>query len=167
MMKWIETLERKYELAGPAGRAARAAEADRANLLRALPNEDVFLFVKPIDNSTVVRQDDPREGRLCLQAFAGTLGGAALLIALLLPSAYRWMAGYQLAQLQAEEQDLLKRKGEVVARVAALQRMERLVEVAKARGMVDDTQKARVEFLQPAVKGALAMNLQSLKNPAQ
>ena len=164
-MKWIEALERKYELAG-GGRPTPAV--DRSALLRPLPNEDVFLFVKAIDNSTVVRQSDPREGRLCWSAFAGTLGGAALLIALLLPSAYRWMAGYQLAQLQVEESDLLKRKGEAVRRVAELQRMERLVEVAKSRGMVEDANKtARVEFLQPAVKGALAMNLQSLKNPAQ
>jgi hypothetical protein len=164
MWKWIEQLERKYESAAP---ARRAPELDRSALLRPLPNEDVFLFVKPIDNSTVIRQSDPREGRLCWQAFAGTLAAAGLMIALLGPSAYRFMAGYQLAQLEAEEKDLLKRKGEAVRRVAELQRMERLVEMARGRGLVDDAPKSRVEHLQPAVKGALAMNLQSLKNPGQ
>lgn len=164
MWTWIEKLERKYEAAA---QPRRVPQPDRSALLRALPNEDVFLWVKSIDNSTVIRQSDPREGRMCWQVFAGTLASAGLLIALLGPSAYRWMAGYQLAQLETEEKELLKRKGEAVRRVAELQRMERLVEMARGRGLVDDAPKSRVEHLQPAVKGALAMNLQSLKNPAQ
>ena len=78
--------------------------------LRALPNEDVYLFSKRIDNSRVIRQADPRaRARDWKFVGGGTLAAMARSSSCLLPSAYGLMAGYQFSQLQIENQKLHNR----------------------------------------------------------
>lgn len=177
MMNWIAALEAKLapHFSNAAGQAAighaaaglaAAVPAMPAASLRALPNEDVFLYVKPFDNSLVVREADPGEGRMCWRAFGGTVAGAAVLIGLLLPSAYKWVAGHQIEQLRREQTSLEKRRGELAVEISQLRSMNRLMELAHQKKMVEPPQR-NVGFLQPAPQGALAMNLQSLKNREQ
>jgi len=132
--------------------------------LRPLPNEDVFLFVKPFDNSHIVREADPGEGKMCWRAFAATIGTAALLIGLITPAAVRWIAGHQLETMRHQRDLLEKRRGELVKELAHLRSIPRLMAVAKEKGFVDPGQSKK-DHLQPAVKGALAVNLQLLRNP--
>ena len=79
--------------------------------LRALPNEDVYLFSKRIDNSRVIRQADPKARARDWKFVGGATFAAMALIGMLLPSAYGLMAGYQLSQLQIENQKLHDRAG--------------------------------------------------------
>jgi hypothetical protein len=143
-----------------------AIAAPPAAGLRSLPNEDVFLFVKDFDNSLVVREADPGEGRMCWRAFAGTVAGATVLIGLLLPSAAKWVAGHQIEQLRREQSALEKQRGELVREISELKSMRRLDALAAKKNMTEPSQRS-VGYLQPAPQGALAMNLQSLKQPGQ
>src|SRR5258708_26317133 len=81
------------------GSAPRRGGLPRMNAtvpVRAFANEDIYFFVKRIDNSRVVRQADPQAGGVCWKMI-GSVGAAALLpIGVLLPSAYGVLAGYQI-----------------------------------------------------------------------
>ena len=165
MKNWMATIEAKFAPGQPAMAAAPCpAAADYS--FRSVPNEDVFLYVKPFDNSHIVRESDPGEGRMCWKAFGGTVAGAVILIGLMLPAAYKWVAGHQTEQLLRERASLEKRRGELAVEISQLRSMPRLMELARQKGMVEPPQ-GNVNFLQPSPQGALAMNLQSLKNPAE
>ena len=74
--------------------------------LRSLPNEDVYLFTKRIDNSRVVRQTDPRARARDWKLLGGGSMIAIMAVAFSLPPAYGLIAGYQLSQLQVENEQL-------------------------------------------------------------
>src|SRR5262245_47049936 len=86
-------------------RTAKRAVTDSCRL-RALPNEDVYFFSKRIDNSRVLKQADPIARARDWRTVGGVGIAALALIAMLLPSAYGLMAGYQLGSLQQENQKL-------------------------------------------------------------
>src|SRR6476620_7100874 len=77
-----------------------AREFSDAWRLRQLPNEDIYLYTKRIDNSRVVRQADPGANAHGWKVLGGASIAAMLLICVLLPSAYGLMAGYQLHSLE-------------------------------------------------------------------
>src|SRR5580692_12195707 len=96
------------------GGAVRGAVSPQRNSLRtpaaaevrAFPNEDIYFFVKRIDNSRVVRQADPQAGGVCWKMIGSVGAAALLLIAVLLPSAYGLLAGYQIQSLKEEAKTL-------------------------------------------------------------
>lgn len=105
--------------------------------LRALPNEDVFFFVKRIDNARVVKLADPRS-RSRDWKLIGSAGFAAIaFIGFLLPSAYGLMAGYQLSQLQREHQHLAIERTRLEMEEARLVSVERLQQLANIQQFVD------------------------------
>ena len=119
--------------------AARTAtrETIDAFRLRALPNEDVYFFVKRIDNSRVVKQADPR-ARARDWRTAGGLGVATTaLIVALLPSAYGLLAGYQVSNLAAEQGRLMSERARLDLEEARLISTERLQELARMQEFVD------------------------------
>ena len=136
--------------------AGRPRAAGRA-ALRALPNEDIYLFVKKIDNTRVVRESDPKAGVSCWKTIGGFGMGALMLVGLLLPSAYSLLAGYQLHALEAEKQRLTREMATLQLEEARLLSPERLQEVAKALHFIDP-EPARVEYLNPGADGTVAMN---------
>ena len=70
--------------------------------LRALPNEDIALWVKSIDNSRVAQQRDPQVSGALWRYIGGAVAAVVLVVGLLLPGAYGWLAGYQLNKLEKE-----------------------------------------------------------------
>ncbi|HKA01900.1 MAG TPA: hypothetical protein VKE70_35560 [Candidatus Solibacter sp.] len=76
--------------------------------LRALPHDDVYFYCKRIDNSRLVREDDPKSRGACWSA----IGAACLMLALLTgafaPTAMTTLAGYKLEALHGEERRLLE-----------------------------------------------------------
>ncbi|MBS1835743.1 MAG: hypothetical protein JST65_23705 [Acidobacteria bacterium] len=93
------------------GRAEAAAHArsQRRNdtyRLRTWPNEDLLFPVKPIDNSRVSPKADRKDRSQSWKVMFGFTGAAALLIAVLLPSAYSLMAGYKLQELKKRNDQL-------------------------------------------------------------
>lgn len=127
-----------------------------AGKLRALPNEDVYFFVKRIDNSRVVRQADPRAQARDWKVIGGASLAAAVLIGVLLPSAYGLMAGYQLSQLQQENQRLVTERSRLELEEAKLVSAERLQHLATMQEFIDPAPDRTVYL--PKSGNALALN---------
>ena len=117
--------------------SARAATRCNDFRLRALPNEDVFFYIKRIDNSRVVRQADPRTRGRDWKVIGGAGIAAASLVCLLLPSAWTYIAGYELNRLQSQNQSLLVEKSRLELEEARLVSAKRLQELADMQQYVD------------------------------
>ena len=135
------------------------AQADEACRLRGLPNEDVYFFVKRIDNSRVVRQADPAERARGWGVVAGGCGAAVLLIATLLPSAYGLLAGYQLSALEAEHHKLVNQQATLELEEAALVSPERLQAWAERDRFAEPAPES-VVYIDPKNDQSLALNRQ-------
>ena len=84
---------------------ARTETADDF-LVRPIANENLYIFTKKIDNSGVVREDDPRAGRACWKVIGTGVVSTLALLCLMLPSVLSLLAGYQLQTLRDERQAL-------------------------------------------------------------
>lgn len=146
-----------------AGRVAEAAQTMSSRVvsddfkLRSLPNEDVYFFVKRIDNSRVVRQADPGESAKSWKVLVASCVSAAMLIGMLLPSAYGLLASYQLHNLQAENQRLNTERGKLDLEEAKLVSPERLAKLAVDQEF-EDPKSENVVYLTPKNEGSLALN---------
>ncbi|MDX2153805.1 MAG: hypothetical protein SFV54_23890 [Bryobacteraceae bacterium] len=127
-------------------------------ILRALPNEDVFLFAKPIDNSQVVRQHDPEARRTAVRSILVACSVSMFLILLLLPNAYGLLAGYQIERLRAENEALMANYKALEIEEAKLITPQRLEELAKMQQLVDPA-PGSVVYLEPKAEGSVAMNV--------
>jgi hypothetical protein len=143
----------------PTKRAAQSGPVPAADLfrLRALPNEDVFLFAKRIDNSRVVREPNPRERGACWSAIAIACIVAALLMTALAPGLANILTGYQLQALKAEESRLLNEMRLLNVEEAGLVSRDHLEEVARTRQFAIPA-PGQVVHLDPRGDGKLALN---------
>ena len=124
--------------------------------LRAVPNEDVFFFIKKIDNANVLKQTD-RRARAGDWRNAALLGvGTTALIVALLPSAYGLLAGYQISNLSQEHGRLMNERARLELEEAKLVSTARLQELARVQEFVDPA-PANTVYLQPNDK-TLALN---------
>jgi len=108
--------------------------------LRAFPNEDVCLWVKPIDNSRVVREADPRMLETCWRFISVASLAAILLVGLLLPNAYGMLAGYKLHKLEQERELLVREQAALELEESRLLSPKRLEELAGIQEFVDPPQ---------------------------
>ncbi len=144
-------------------KAATAAVENSARVanheftLRAIPNEDIYLFVKDIDNGRVVRQADPKARVACWRFIVSGGLAVTLLIGVLLPGAASRIAGYQLESLRAEQQKLMSDKANLELEEARLLSPERLEQLARIQNFVDPAPRTVVYL--DAKSGALAMNV--------
>lgn len=140
-------------------------ETDHAYLLREIPNEDIYFYVKDINNSRVVREADPRARVDCWKLIASAGMSAMLLIGVLLPSAYGLLAGYQIQSLRADQQRLLNERSALELREAKLLSPERLAELAKMQAFTDPGPQ-KVVYLD-GKSGSLAMNVKKQQTPRE
>src|ERR1017187_1745713 len=128
-------------IAGPKAASAAsenvAVAADDEFGLRALPNEDIYFFVKDIDNARVVRQADPKARGACCRVIFSGAAAMLFLIGVLLPSAAGRIAGYQIESLRQEQQRLQAEKSTLEIEEARLLSPERLEEIARNQNFVD------------------------------
>jgi hypothetical protein len=115
--------------------------------LRPIANEDVYLFVKRIDNSSVIRAADPVARRVRSRTVATGFLAAMLVIAGLVPAAYNTMAGFTLQSLQEEKVRLQQQKTQLQFAEAKLVNYERLEHLSKSLKMVDPDPQ-QVQFLE-------------------
>jgi cell division protein FtsL len=134
-----------------------AVAADDEFGLRALPNEDIYFFVKDIDNARVVRQADPKARGACWRMILSGGTAVLLLIGVLLPSAAGRIAGYQIESLRQEQQRLQAEKSTLEIEEARLLSPERLEEIARTQRFVDPAPRT-VVYLDDK-SAALAMNV--------
>lgn len=115
--------------------------------LRPLANEDVYLFVKRIDNSNVVRAADPMARSVRSRTVATGFIAAMLVIAGLVPAAYNTMAGFTLQNLRTEQAHLKEREARLDLAEANLLNYDRLEKLANSLKMVEPKAQ-QVQFLE-------------------
>lgn len=132
--------------------AQRAGIGERASAdpfaLRPLPNEDVYLYVKRFDNTRVVRQADPAAGLSAWKAIGASCVAAGLLVCLLLPGAYRLLAGYQIDALERSREQALKELKTLEYEEARRLNLKRMLETAEGKDFVAAS-AGQVEYLEP------------------
>jgi len=147
-------------LAAPAAQSGVAQEAfvppDTRYLLRALPNEDIVLYSKPIDNSRIVREARPTARREW-SAVAMAVLLALLLMGLSTPRVANVFAGYQLETLKQEQRRLLDEQRDLNIQEAQLWRQENLEALAKKQDLNEPTANQIVR-LEPKSDTKLALN---------
>lgn len=130
-------------------------ERDR-NELRPFPMEDVFFYCKKIDNSRLVREDDPKANGACLSAIGAAAAIVALLTGALVPSVANTVAGYKLEALRAEERKLTDERRSLDLEEARLLSPDRLEKLAQEHHLVTP-RSDQVFHLDGKSDGAVAM----------
>jgi hypothetical protein len=103
----------------------------------AFPNEDVYFYIKRINNSQVLREADPAARRTCWKLIGSSLTIAALVIGLLLPGLYGLIAGYRLEALRQERDRLILDRTTLEYEESKLLDPARLEQLAKLQQFVD------------------------------
>lgn len=135
--------------------SARSRQNATLRKLPAFPGEDLYFEAKALDNSMVVRADDPKQQKTSWRAAGAVVTGALLFTGLLLPGAYRMVAGMQVHQLRDEQDQLRREIAELRALEARHTNLKTLEQVAKNQDLIDPA-PSMVQHLTP--KGSYAMN---------
>jgi hypothetical protein len=137
-----------------------------ATPVRAFANEDIYFFVKRIDNSRLVRQADPQAREACWKMIGSVGIAAALLIGILLPSAYGLLAGYQIQALKQESTRLEAEQSSLELREVSLLSPARMEELARQQQFIDP-EPAKVVYLDSTDGSAVAMNRNHARTSAE
>jgi hypothetical protein len=105
--------------------------------LRPIANEDVYLFVKRIDNTAVARAADPAARTARSRSMMTGFVAAMLVIAGLVPTAYNTTAGFTVQHLRGEQGQLRQQMAKLQAAEAQLVSMDRLQQLAKNLKMAE------------------------------
>ncbi len=125
---FVRGMDRSREGARTQGEGAR---------VRSFANEDIFFYVKRIDNSRVAREVDPAAGDRAWKLIGSVAAAVVLIIFVLMPSAYGLLAGYQIEELRQEAQRLSSERAALELDEAALLSPARMQELAKMQRFVD------------------------------
>jgi hypothetical protein len=124
--------------------------------LRALPKEEIHLYVKPIDNTRVVRLVDRKDWAASVGMAGGVVTASLLLILLLLPGGYSMMASRKLEQLRSEREQLVNTLKELRVREAQLLSPRQLEEWAG--GKFVDPPASSVVYALPSDEAVAALS---------
>ncbi len=119
--------------------AAEGPALDGGTRIRPFANEDIYFFVKHIDNSSVIRAVDPAAERASWKMIAAAAAAAVFLIGVLVPKAYGVLDGYKIQSLRQEQQRLLGERAALELEEAAILSPERMAILAKEQKFVDPT----------------------------
>jgi len=134
-MRRTEAAEGFKNRKAAARQAPSRAERDPFQL-RALPQEHVIFFCKKIDNSRLVRDNDPKARGACWSAIGAACLAVALLTGVLAPSVASTLAGYKVESLRAEERRLIDERRTLELQEAELLSPARLEKLAKDQHLV-------------------------------
>jgi cell division protein FtsL len=141
---------------GAAQSRAPRNSSDASTRVRTFANEDIYFYVKRIDNSDVVREADPQARGTCWKLIGSVVAAVVLLIGVLLPSAYSLLAGYKIQALQQEQQRLATQQASLELEEATLVSPARMEQLARDQQFIDPPSQ-KVVYLD--TKGAsLALN---------
>jgi hypothetical protein len=143
--------------------AAHIAEAPAP--VRPFANEDIFFYVKRIDNSRVVRAADPQAREACWKLIGSVVAAAVLLIAVLLPGAYGLLAGYQIQTLREDAHRLANERASLELQEAELLSPARMEELARTQQFVDPAPQ-KVVYLDGQSDAQVAQNAEQRVSPA-
>jgi hypothetical protein len=148
--------QKGIEFGEETSRVRATPRVDDSARVRAFANEDIYFWVKRIDNSRVVRRADPAASGMCWKLIGSAVAAAVMLIAVLLPSAYGLLAGYQIQSLHEEGQRLTNQLSSLELEEAKLLSPARLEELARLQQFIDPAPQKLI-YLDER-QGALAMN---------
>ena len=134
-----------------------SAQNSRGAALRSFANEDIYFFVKRIDNTRVVREADPQARGTCWKLIGSVVSAVVLLIFVLLPSAYGLLAGYQIQTLRQDGDRLATEQASLELVEAKLLSPARMEELARMQQFIDPPAQ-KVVYLENAQAGTVAMN---------
>jgi hypothetical protein len=120
----------------PAPRARVLEEVDPFEV-PPFPNEDVYFYVKRIDNARVLRESDPAARKVCWRLIGTSFAVAVVVIGLLLPTLYGLIAGYRMEALRQERQRLDLDRASLELAEAKLLSPARLEELARIQQFID------------------------------
>ena len=141
-------------MTGPV-RSRPAAVREVRGGLRPIPNEDVYLFAKAIDNSRVQRAVDPSESDKRWKAIGLCVVIALVAMAAVTPHLLALQDGYRIEALKQEGQRLADERTILDAQVSALLSAERLEQQARDMQFIDPA-PGQVVYLNPRADGSLA-----------
>ncbi|MEO5925206.1 MAG: hypothetical protein ABIR70_15400 [Bryobacteraceae bacterium] len=124
-----QSIEAVETVSGPA--------RDGGTRIRPFANEDIYFFVKHIDNTAVIRAVDPAADRASWKMIGTAAAAAVFLIAVLIPKAYSVLDGYKIQGLRAEQRVLLGERAALELEEASLMSPERMALLAKQQQFVD------------------------------
>lgn len=138
-----------------AGRELSAAGGNDGSdyRLRSLPREEIYVWVKAIDNTKVARLVDKKDWAASAQMAGGVMVASLLLIALLLPGGYDILASHRMEQMKKENQRLVNVLRDLRATETALKSPDMLDEYGGDRFVAPTA--AAVIYAPPA-KGTVA-----------
>ncbi len=138
------------------GQAVRGMES--SSHVRPFANEDIFFYVKRIDNTGLVRASDPASRGICWKLIGSVVGAAVLLIGVLLPNAYGLMAGFQIQALRQESQRMAAEQASLELQEARLLSPARMEELAREQQFSDPAPQKVVYLDGQGQQGTLALN---------
>jgi hypothetical protein len=130
-MSGLEALLDWFAAGKEAAAAERQAECDAR--LRTLPREEIFLYVKPIDNSRVPCVAHRGEVMSWVMTAVVVVLGAMALTAAILPSMSSLTTSHRLESLKQERAELLNELRELRSQEAGLRSAEQLEQYAGER----------------------------------
>lgn len=122
--------------------------------LRTIPNEDIHLFVKRLDNSRVVRVVDRQDQLASVGVTLGSVLAAAMLIGLLLPGGYNLVAERRMNQIRGQRERLVNELREVRIEEGQMYSAEKLEKWD--RGQFVEPPAAAMIFASPTNGAAVA-----------
>jgi hypothetical protein len=157
-MATLATVYSKFTTKDAAARETVSRTPGRSAFVpvRAFANEDIYFYVKRIDNTRLVRQADPQAGGACWKMIGSVVAAAMLLIAVLLPSAYGLLAGYQIQSLKEEAKRLESEQASLELKEARLVSPARMEQLARAQQFVDP-EPQKVVYLDSKDGSSVAM----------
>jgi len=105
--------------------------------LRVFANEDIYFYVKHIDNSGVVRASDPSQGRQAWKMIGGVGIASVSVIGMLLAGAYGLLAGYRVQDLQKEHALLEAERSELDVQSLIAMPPSRMEKLAREQFVTD------------------------------
>ncbi|MBM3786386.1 MAG: hypothetical protein FJW30_18660 [Acidobacteria bacterium] len=141
----------------PAASSPRSGAPRNSFALRPLPNEEIHVFTKRIDNSRVVREQDPQATGAAVKTIMSACLAAVGMVGLLVPAANTYLAGYTLTELDKQNSVLEAELARLEVREANLTSLEALARAAKNQKFVDPTPESMV-VLNDDRTGDVAMN---------
>src|SRR5258708_10087612 len=138
-------------------RTSDARVVDASLRVRPFANEDIFFFVKRIDNNGVLREADPAARGTCWKLIGSVVSAVVLVVGVLLPSAYGLLAGYQVQSLKQEGQRLANEQASLEVEEAQMLSPARMEELARMQQFIDPPSQ-KVVYLDTRHRGSLAMN---------
>src|SRR5271170_515215 len=156
IFNWIFERNPERDSGASARPRAHATTGDMFSRVPAFANEDIYFFVKRIDNAGVVRTADPKTRGICWKLIGSSVTAAVLLVAVLLPGAYGLLAGYQIQSLRQEGQRLAAEESSLELEEAQLLSPARMEELARLQQFIDPPSQ-KVVYLD-SKGGSLALN---------